>query len=157
MAPTTSRGTVSGGIRVNLWRRALIGLAAAVLYVVGALILAAVLPESAWPHLGGDGYTAGQVSTVPAMNLFGAGVILVSVFEPLLPSALRHPASAVIALAAALAAPFMALVEGTVVRSEWATPGVLALGLLGLILGALRVVVTARSASGTKTVPEADR
>lgn len=137
---------MNGRMRTHLWRRILIGLSTAVLYAASVLVLSAVLPESAWPPIGGHGYTVAQAATVPAMNVFGIGIVLIGVFEPIAPVALRHTASAAAALAAAAAAPLMAVLGGTAIGTVWAAPGVLALALLGLVLGALRVQFSARFA-----------
>jgi hypothetical protein len=142
---------VNGRIRTQWWRRLLIGLAAAVLYAALALVLAAVLPERAWPPIGENGYAASQAATVPAVNVFCVGMVLIGVFEPIVPLAVRHAASAAAALAAAAAAPLMAVFDGTVIGTVWAAPGVLALALLGLALGTLRVQASARFALGRST------
>lgn len=139
---------MNGRIRTQLWRRILIGLAAAVLYAasVPALALVLVLPESAWPPVGGHGYAASQAATVPAINVFCVGMILIGLFEPKAPVAVRHMVSAAAALAAAAAAPLMAVLGGAAIETGWAAPGALALALLGLVLGALRVQASARFA-----------
>ncbi|MFC3494016.1 hypothetical protein [Glycomyces rhizosphaerae] len=139
---------MNGRMRTHLWRRMLIGLATAALYAASALVLAAVFPEGAWPPIGGHGYAAAQAATVPAMNVFGVGIVLIGVFEPIAPVALRHTASAAAALAAAAAAPLMAVLGGTAIGTVWSASGVLALALLGLVLGALRVQASARFALG---------
>ncbi|WP_030159447.1 hypothetical protein [Glycomyces sp. NRRL B-16210] len=131
--------TLTTGLR----RRLLTGLAAAILYALAALALAAALPESAWPPIGGHGYAAGQATAVPAANLFAFAMLALAVFEPLVPAWARYALSAAAALLAAAAGPVLSAIEGGPGTPVW--PGLAALAAVGVLIGALRVPLAIRA------------
>jgi hypothetical protein len=131
---TTNSASVGTRIRTGLWCRLLVALAAAVLYVSAATALVVALPESAWPAIGGDGYGSGQATIVPALNLFAVGLVVIAVFGPAVPVAMRIAASIALGTAAAVAGPLLSALEGTATAAELPAPGVIALGASGIAL-----------------------
>jgi hypothetical protein len=141
---TTNSASVGTRIRTGLWRRLLIALAVAVLYVGAATVLVVALPESAWPAIGGDGYASSQATIVPALNLFAVGVIFIAVFAPVVPVAMRIAASIAVGIAAAVAGPLLAALEGTAPAAGLFTLGVIVLGASGIALAAACAATTFR-------------
>ncbi|MEV6928327.1 hypothetical protein AB0M46_28100 [Dactylosporangium sp. NPDC051485] len=133
-------------IRHRLWLRVLIGLSAVALYASIAFVLVGVTPDAAWPAIGDAGYSSGQATVVPAMNVFALGVILLAVFEPAAPFTVRMVLGFPLAILAAVAGPLLAVLGGADAAAGLLARGVMALAVAGIIVGVARTWVTRRLA-----------
>lgn len=121
-------------LRAGLGRRLLLGLAAAAVYAIAALALAALVPETGWPPIGDGRYSAAQAAIVPALNLFGLAVLLLAVAAPAIPRAAQIALALAAAVVAAAAGPLLALTE-TGTASAILTAGTIGLALSGAAVG----------------------
>ncbi|WP_454860009.1 hypothetical protein [Promicromonospora soli] len=135
--PTTGRR----GLRCRL----LVAVAAIVAYTAVALALAALVPEGWWPAIGNDEYSPGQAAVVPALNLFAVGAIVLALLHPALPATARMALDVLLGVGAAGAGPALAVVSGEGTATGLVAPGVLALAVVGIIVGVARTRVTRRA------------
>jgi hypothetical protein len=110
---------MTGSIRHRLWLRLLPGVAAVAVYVVVALVLAATIPESRWPSIGDALYSSRQATT-------------------------RIVVTVLVAVIAAATGPLLAVQRDGGHASDLVAPGVVALAIAGIVVGAARVWATRR-------------
>lgn len=97
-----------------------------------------------WPSVGDAEFSSGQATVVPALNVYGLGVILMAVFEPFASVTTRIAATLLVAGIAAEAGPLLAILTEGGKAPGLVAPGVIALATVGAVIGAARVWVAHR-------------
>ncbi|MGW0436283.1 hypothetical protein ACWDV4_27500 [Micromonospora sp. NPDC003197] len=135
---------MSEHIRYRIWLRLLLSVVAIALYAVIAFVLAGAIPESGWPSIGDAEFSSGQATVVPALNVYGLGILLIAVCEPFARVTIRLAVTLLVAIIAAEAGPLLAILTESGEASGLVAPGVIALATVGAVVGAARVWTTHR-------------
>lgn len=101
-----------------------------------------MIPEGSWPTIGDAEYSSAQATVVAALNVFVLGAVVLAVLQPVIPATVRGFLDIVVGIAAAWAGPVLARLGNHVHAGGLITPGTVAIGVVGILIGLARTWAT---------------